>query len=240
MSCCRSAGGLPRRSSATGRCASTRSSRGGAASGLTGLLPEYIEDGYAEMLAGGLSAGTIVKIHAILSSAYEIEVRRGNVARNPCRLVEPPRLPQPDKGALSTSQARAVLAAAKERRNVAGCGRARSSGCAGRSWTSTCRTASRERCGSGTSCSGCRGGTAAATRPRARSAGTSGHALSGARRPRGSPAAGTSAPSLAPRAFARLTAPGTRLSARTGRAEGWCSARSRNAAARRYRCHPRS
>ena len=86
---------------------------------MTGLLPEYIEDGYAEMLAGGLSAGTIVKIHAILSSAYEIEVRRGNVARNPCRLVEPPRLPQPDKGALSTSQARAVLAAAKERRNAA-------------------------------------------------------------------------------------------------------------------------
>ena len=83
------------------------------------LLPEYIEDGYAEMLAADLSASTIVKIHAILSSAYEIEVRRGNVARNPCRLVEPPRLPQSDKGALSTSQARAVLAAAKERRNAA-------------------------------------------------------------------------------------------------------------------------
>jgi hypothetical protein len=64
------------------------------------LLPEYIEDGYAEMLAAGLSASTIVKIHAILSSAYEIEVRRENVARNPCRLVERPRLPQPDKGAL--------------------------------------------------------------------------------------------------------------------------------------------
>src|SRR5258706_14066962 len=102
MSCCRSAGGLPRRSSATGRCASTRSSRGGAASGLTGLLPEYIEDGYAEMLAGGLSAGTIVKIHAILSSAYEIEVRRGDVAPNPCRPVEPPRPPPPGKGAPST------------------------------------------------------------------------------------------------------------------------------------------
>src|SRR5258706_16219387 len=116
MSCCRSAGGLPRRSSATGRCASTRSSRGGAASGLTGLLPEYIEDGYAEMLAGGLSAGTIVKIHAILSSAYEIEVRRGDVARNPCRPLEPPRPPPPDKGALGTPPAPAPLAPAGERR----------------------------------------------------------------------------------------------------------------------------
>jgi hypothetical protein len=56
------------------------------------LLPEHIEDGYAAMLGDGLSAGSVRKIHAILSSAYEIEVKRGNVARNPCRLVEAPRL----------------------------------------------------------------------------------------------------------------------------------------------------
>jgi integrase len=67
-------------------------------------------------------------VHAILSSAYEIEVRRGNVARNPCKLVEPPRLGQPDKAALSQEQARAVLNAAAGRRNAArwsvglGCG----------------------------------------------------------------------------------------------------------------------
>jgi hypothetical protein len=42
------------------------------------VLPEYLEDGYAEMLADDL---TVRKIHAILSRAYEIEVRRGNVAR---------------------------------------------------------------------------------------------------------------------------------------------------------------
>ena len=83
------------------------------------LLPEYIEDGYAEMLAGELSASPIVKVHAILSSAYEIEVRRGNVARNPCRLVEPPRLAQAGKTALTVTQARAVLAVAKKRRNAA-------------------------------------------------------------------------------------------------------------------------
>jgi integrase len=81
------------------------------------LLPEYLEDGYAEMLAEGLTAATVRKVHAILSSAYEIEVRRGNVARNPCKLVEPPRLPRARKKALTAEQARAVLAAIAERRN---------------------------------------------------------------------------------------------------------------------------
>lgn len=41
------------------------------------LLPEYLEDGYAEMLAGGHAAGHVRKVHAILSSAYEDEVKRG-------------------------------------------------------------------------------------------------------------------------------------------------------------------
>ena len=83
------------------------------------LLPEHIEDGYAALLGDGLSAGSVRKIHAILSSAYEIEVKRGNVARNPCRLVEPPRLGQPDKKALNVVQARAVIASVKKRRNAA-------------------------------------------------------------------------------------------------------------------------
>lgn len=82
------------------------------------LLPEQIEDGYAEMLASGLAPSSVRKVHAILSSAYEIEVRRGNVARNPCRLVEAPRLEQADKTALTVSQARAVLAVAAKRRNA--------------------------------------------------------------------------------------------------------------------------
>jgi integrase len=82
------------------------------------LLPEHIEDGYAAMLDGRLSAGSVRKIHAILSSAYEIEVRRGNVARNPCKLVEAPQLGQARKTALSARQARSVLTAAAKRRNT--------------------------------------------------------------------------------------------------------------------------
>jgi site-specific recombinase XerC len=81
------------------------------------MLPEYLEDGYAEMLAAGLSAGTVRKVQAILSSAHEIEVKRGNVARNPCKLVEAPRLGQAQKKALTQAQARAVLTAIDERRN---------------------------------------------------------------------------------------------------------------------------
>ena len=56
------------------------------------LLPEQIEDGYAEMIRAGHAASHVRKVHAILSSAYEEQVKRGNVARNPCRLVEPPAL----------------------------------------------------------------------------------------------------------------------------------------------------
>lgn len=83
------------------------------------MLPEYIEDGYADMLAAGLSPGTVRKVHAICSSAYEIEVRRGNVARNPFRLVEAPRLAEADKPALTAAQARDVLAIVAGRRNAA-------------------------------------------------------------------------------------------------------------------------
>ena len=81
------------------------------------MLPEYLEDGYAEMLAAGHAPGHVRKVHAILSSAYEDEVKRGNVARNPCRLVEPPALAPAGKTALTAGQARAVLAAIEGRRN---------------------------------------------------------------------------------------------------------------------------
>jgi integrase len=83
------------------------------------LLPEQIEDGYAEMLAAGHAASHVVKVHAILSSLYEIAVKRGHVARNPCKLVEPPMLGQPDYPALTRAQVHAVLSAAAERRNSA-------------------------------------------------------------------------------------------------------------------------
>jgi site-specific recombinase XerD len=83
------------------------------------LLPEHIEDGYAAMLKAGRAAATVRKVHAILSSAYEIGVKRGKVARNPCKLVEAPRLGQAGKTALSAEQARSVVAQAHDVRNGA-------------------------------------------------------------------------------------------------------------------------
>ena len=81
------------------------------------MLPEYLEDGYAEMLAAGHVPGHVRKVHAILSSAYEDEVKRGNVVRNPCRLVEAPALEQAEQTPVTQEQARAVLAAIEGRRN---------------------------------------------------------------------------------------------------------------------------
>jgi len=83
------------------------------------LLPEQIEDGYAEMIAAGHAASHVVKVHAILSSAYEIEVKRGNVARNPCRLVEAPEIGDPELASLTRTQIAAVLETARTRRNSA-------------------------------------------------------------------------------------------------------------------------
>jgi integrase len=83
------------------------------------LLPEQIEDGYAEMLAAGHKPSHVRKVHAILSSAYEIEVKRGNVARNPCKLVDPPEIGDPDRSSLTRTQVAAVLETARSRRNQA-------------------------------------------------------------------------------------------------------------------------
>jgi integrase len=83
------------------------------------LRPEHVEDFYAAMLAEGHAAGHVRKVHAILSSALEEQVKRSYLARNPCRLVEPPALGQPSQVALTRGQARAVLAAVAGRRIAA-------------------------------------------------------------------------------------------------------------------------
>jgi hypothetical protein len=83
------------------------------------LLPEHIEDVYAEMLTAGHAPGHVRKVHAVLSSALAEQVRKGNLARNPAPLVQAPALPQRERSALTAAQARIVLAAAASRRNAA-------------------------------------------------------------------------------------------------------------------------
>lgn len=79
------------------------------------LRPEHVEDGLAAMLAAGHAPAHVRKVLAILSSAYEVQVKRENIARNPCRQVDPPELGDPARKALTRRQARAVLAAARDR-----------------------------------------------------------------------------------------------------------------------------
>jgi integrase len=75
------------------------------------------------MLAEGHAPSHVRKVLAILSSAYEIQAKRaaafgmagGTVLTNPCRFVEPPELGHANRKALTLRQARAVLAAARER-----------------------------------------------------------------------------------------------------------------------------
>ena len=81
------------------------------------LLPEHVEDGLAEMLAANHAASHVRKVHAILSSAYKDQVKRGNVARNPLEHVTAPSAAQPDITALTQAQARRIAAAAWNRPN---------------------------------------------------------------------------------------------------------------------------
>lgn len=81
------------------------------------LLPEHIEEGLAGMLAEGHASSHVRKVLAILSSAYEVQVERQNVARNPCRHVEPPQLSEPEIVALTQDEALAILKVAAGRPN---------------------------------------------------------------------------------------------------------------------------
>lgn len=81
------------------------------------LLPEHIEEGIAEMLAEGHAKSHVRKVLAILSSAYEVQVKRENVARNPCRQVEPPELAEPEITVLTYEEAVAILEVAAGREN---------------------------------------------------------------------------------------------------------------------------
>jgi integrase len=83
------------------------------------LLPEHIEEGLAEMLAEGHAPSHVRKVYAILSSAYQVQVDRGNLRRNPCEHVDPPELGEAEILSLTQDEAVTVLEAAAGRPNSA-------------------------------------------------------------------------------------------------------------------------
>lgn len=84
------------------------------------LMPEHLEQLYAELLASGRSPATVLRVHRVLHRALKIAMQRERVARNVATLVDPPKqrraeTPMP----LDVDECRKVLAAAEGRRNAA-------------------------------------------------------------------------------------------------------------------------
>jgi integrase len=83
------------------------------------LLPEHLDAAYSAMYAQGLSSSTVLKVHRILSRALTVAVRRDKVGRNVAQLVEPPAAADPEIDPFTREEARAIITAARDRRNGA-------------------------------------------------------------------------------------------------------------------------
>jgi integrase len=89
------------------------------------LLPEYLEEGYAEMLDEGHAPSHVLKVHIILNSAFKAQAKRsrayglagGTTLLNPCDYVDPPEAVATEKKSLTRRQARAILKTAETRGN---------------------------------------------------------------------------------------------------------------------------
>jgi integrase len=82
------------------------------------LQAEDIEEGLADMLAEGKSAATVVKARAILSAALADQVKRERIARNPCAIIRPTKIPDRKMASLSEDEAMRVLDAAAKHVNA--------------------------------------------------------------------------------------------------------------------------
>ena len=83
------------------------------------LQPEHLEAWYIELADEGLASSTILQLHRILSRALKVAMQRGKIARNVCSLVDAPSLRRDEVVPFSTTEARALLAAARGLRNEA-------------------------------------------------------------------------------------------------------------------------
>jgi len=83
------------------------------------LQPEHLEAWYIELAEEGLASSTILQLHRILSRALKVAMQRGKIARNVCSLVDAPSLRREEVVPFSTTEARALLAAARGLRNEA-------------------------------------------------------------------------------------------------------------------------
>lgn len=82
------------------------------------LTPEQVEL-LETKLEEKLSAARVLTVHRTLSRALTVAEQRGIIARNVCRLIDPPSVPKSEVKPLTKADARKLLAAADERRNSA-------------------------------------------------------------------------------------------------------------------------
>ena len=84
------------------------------------LQPEHLERHYSELLATGMAAATVLRVHRVLARALTVAVQRGKIMRNVALLVDAPAVKRPKVAEpLTATEARAVLAAAEAGRNPA-------------------------------------------------------------------------------------------------------------------------
>lgn len=83
------------------------------------LQPDQLEAIYLAMKRAGLASSSALKVHRILSRAFEVAVRRKQARRNVAKLIDAPSVAAVEETALTQEDAQAVLAAARGRRNAA-------------------------------------------------------------------------------------------------------------------------
>jgi integrase len=76
------------------------------------LQPEHLEKLYAD-LSGTLAAGTVLRVHRVLSRALKVAMQRDLIARNVATLVDPPSVRRVEVEPLSRQDARQILETAQ-------------------------------------------------------------------------------------------------------------------------------
>jgi integrase len=76
------------------------------------LIPQQVQQLYAQKLSAGLSPTTVAHLHAVLHRALAAALRLGLVQRNVTELVDAPHVSPPEMQVLTPEQARLFLRAA--------------------------------------------------------------------------------------------------------------------------------
>ena len=80
---------------------------------LTKLDAATLQRAYREMLAKGLSASSVSKVHSVLSSALDAAVRDQHLVANPCERVDPPAVPRTEVEPLALEDVHRILDATR-------------------------------------------------------------------------------------------------------------------------------